>query len=165
MTTVEEVFEELSYPSLQKLRRVLNSRGIAYDRKEIEKLVRREAVRQVQAPAYKFDGKTAAHGINDRWFCDLVDFTAAPSDRGKRTGLVETKEGEVYILVVQDVFSRFLWTEALTSKQPGVVAKAFEDIVTRAGAKPKSCTSDLGPEFQGPFEQALKAKGIEVFQK
>mgnify|MGYP000125812606 CR=1 FL=1 len=107
----------------------------------------------------------ATHDVNDRWFCDLVDFTAAPSDRGKRTGLGETKEGEVYILVVQDVFSRFLWTEALASKQPEVVAKAFEDIMTRAGAKPKSCTSDLGPEFQGPFAEALKAKGIEVFQK
>ncbi len=57
MTSVEEVFEELNYPSLQKLRRVLDSRGIAYDRKEIKKLVKREAVRQVQAPAYKFDGK------------------------------------------------------------------------------------------------------------
>jgi hypothetical protein len=54
MATVEEVFEELNYPSSQKLKKVLDSRGIAYDRKEIEKLVRREAVRQVQAPAYKF---------------------------------------------------------------------------------------------------------------
>ena len=74
MSTIEEVFEELNYPSSQKLRRVLESRGIAYDRKDVEKLVRREAVRQVQAPAYKFDGKIAAHGINDRWFCDLIDF-------------------------------------------------------------------------------------------
>ena len=165
MATVDEVFSELNFPSSQKLRRVLDSRGIAYDRKDVEKLVRREAVRQVQAPAYKFDGKIAAHGINDRWFCDLIDFTAAPSDRGKRTGLGETEEGEVYILVVQDVFSRFLWTDALTSKRPEIVAKAFEDIMARAGAKPRSCTSDLGPEFQGPFEQALKAKGIEVYTK
>ena len=37
--------------------------------------------------------------------------------------------------------------------------------MTRAGATPGSVTSDLGPEFQGPFEQALKAKGIEVFTK
>jgi len=163
--SIEEVFEELNYPSSQKLRRVLDSRGIAYDRKDVEKLVRREAVRQVQAPAYKFDGKIAAHGINDRWFCDLIDFTAAPSDRGKRTGLGETKEGEVYILVVQDVFSRFLWSEALTSKRPEIVAKAFEDIISRAGAKPKSCTSDLGPEFQQAFKQTLQAKGIEVYTK
>ena len=122
MATVEEVFSELNFPSSQKLRRVLDSRGIAYDRKDVEKLVRREAVRQVQAPAYKFDGKIAAHGINDKWFCDLIDFTAAPSDRGKRTGLGETKEGEQFILVVQDVFNRFLWTEALTSKRPEIVA-------------------------------------------
>jgi len=165
MATIEEVFEELNYPSSQKLRRVLESRGIAYDRKDVEKLVRREAVRQVQAPVYTFDGKIAAHGIDDRWFCDLIDFTAAPSDRGKRTGLGETKEGEVYILVVQDVFSRFMWTDALTSKRPDIVAKSFEDIMTRAGTKPRSVTSDLGPEFQGPFEKALKAKGIEVYTK
>ena len=86
MATVEEVFEELNFPSSQKLRRVLDSRDIAYDRKDVEKLVRREAVRQVQAPAYKFDGKIAAHGINDRWFCDLVEFTAAPIDRGNALG-------------------------------------------------------------------------------
>ena len=70
----------------------------------------------------------------------------------------ETKEGEQFILVVQDVFSRFLWTEALISKRPEVVAKAFEDIMARAGAQPRSCTSDLGPEFQGPIEQSLKQK-------
>jgi hypothetical protein len=165
MATVEKVFEELNFPSSQKLRRVLDSRDIAYDRKDVEKLVRREAVRQVQAPAYKFDGKIAAHGINDKWFCDLVDFTAAPSDRGKRTGLGETEESEVYILVVQDVFSRFLWTEALISKRPETVARAFEDIMTRAGAKPRSVTSDLGAEFQGSFEQSLKARGVEVYTK
>ena len=161
MATAEEVFSELNFPSSQKLRRVLDSRGIAYDRKDVEKLVRREAVRQVRAPAYKFDGKIAAHGLNDRWFCDLIDFTAAPSDRGKWTGLGETKAGEVNILVVQDVFSRVLYTDALTSKRPEVVAKSFvEEILTKAGAKPKSVTSDLGPEFQGPLKQTLQAKGI-----
>ena len=92
MSTPEEVFEELNFPSVQKLKRVLDSRGIAYNRKDLEKLVRREAVTQVRAPTYKFDGKIAAHDINDRWFCDLIDFTAAPSDRGKRVGLDETKD-------------------------------------------------------------------------
>ncbi len=93
MASAEEVFEEVNYPSLQKLKKVLDSRGIAYDRKETKKLVKREAVRQVQASANEFDGEIAAHGISDRWFCDLIDFTAAPSDRGKRTGSGETKDG------------------------------------------------------------------------
>ena len=147
MATPDEVFEELNFPSLQKLKKVLDSRGIAYDKTAIEKLVKSESVRQVQAPTYKFDGKIASRDINDRWFCDLVDFTAAPSDRGKRTGLQETKEGEVYILVVQDVFSRFLWTEATTSKSPEIILDAFEKILSRAGAKPKSVTSDMGTEL------------------
>jgi hypothetical protein len=165
MTTIQEVFEELNFPSAPKLKRVLDSRGIQYERGQIEKLVKGETVRQVQAPTYRFDGKIAAHDLHDRWFCDLIDFTAAPSDRGKRTGLGETKDGEQYILVVQDVFSRFLWTEALTSKRPEVVAKAFEDIMTRARAKPRSVTSDLGPEFQGRFEKILRDKGIEFAHK
>ena len=154
---VEDFFEELNFPSLQKLRRVLDSRGIEYDQKEVEKLVKREAVRQVQAPTYKFDGKIASHGMHDRWFADLIDFTAAPSDRGKRTGLSETEDGEQFILVVQDVFSRFLWTEALVSKRPHMVLEAFEKIMTRAGTQPKSLTTDLGPDFVRPFPSSLAA--------
>ena len=117
MQRVAEVFEELNYPSLTKLKRTLDSRGIPYDRKEVETLVRSEATRQVQAPPYDFIGKIPSHGLNDRWFADLIDFTAAPSDRGKRTGLEETDEGEVYILVVQDVFTRVIYTEALKTKK------------------------------------------------
>ena len=103
--------------------------------------------------------------MNGRWFADLIDFTSTPSDNGKRTGLGRTKDGESYILVVQDVFSRFLYTEALPNKMPQTVAKAFEDILARAGAKPRSLTSDLGPEFEGPFRQMLEANGIGYFQK
>ena len=66
MSTPEEVFEELNFPSAQKLKRVLDDRKIAYDKKDVERLVKREAVRQVQAPSYKFEGRIAANGINDR---------------------------------------------------------------------------------------------------
>ena len=83
-------------------------------------------MRQVQASTYKYDGKIAAGGIGDRWFVDLIDFTAAPSDGGKKTSLKRTKDNEAYILVVQDVFSRFLWAEALMTKTPEEVAQAFE---------------------------------------
>ena len=144
MDRVEQVFEELNYPSLKKLKATLDRRNIPYNQKDVEKLVRSEASRQVQAPAYKFQGKIPAHGINVRWFADLIDFTAAPSDRGKKTGLRKTDDGEVYILVVQDVFSRFLWKEALTPKRPDVVLEGFRAILRRAGAKPQSLTTDQG---------------------
>ena len=55
---IDAVNEELNYPSLQQLRRVLDRRGIPYNKKSLERLVKREAVRQVQAPRYKFDGNS-----------------------------------------------------------------------------------------------------------
>ena len=76
--SIDAVNEELNHPSLQKLRRVLDQRGIPYNKKSLERLVKRQAVRQVQAPTCKFDGKIASQGLNGRWFADLIDSTAAP---------------------------------------------------------------------------------------
>ena len=81
---IDAVNEELNFPSLQILRRVLDRRGIPYNKQSLDRLVKRQAVRQVQAPTYKYDGKVAAGGIGDRWFVDLIDFIAAPTDGGKR---------------------------------------------------------------------------------
>ena len=146
---IDAVNAELNFPSLQKLRGVLDKRKILYNLKDLERRVKRGTVRHVQAPAYKYDGKIASKELNDRWFADLIDFTAAPSDGGKRTGLKTTKDGESYILVVQDVFSRFLWTEALVNKTPKEVATAFEHILQRAEAVPRSVMSEFGPDFDG----------------
>ena len=76
-----------------------------------------------------------------------------------------TKDDEAYVLVVQDVFSRFLWTEALVTKTPEEVAKAFEKILQRAGMAPRSLTTDVGPEWSGNFARMLDSKGIISFQK
>ena len=117
MTIIDRVFEKLNFPSTSRLKRVLDARNIPYNTGELERLVRGESTRQVQAPRYKFDGKIAAADLNSRWFADLIDFSAAPSDdTGKDVGLRPTASGEKYILVVQDVFSRFLYTEALPNK-------------------------------------------------
>ena len=45
---IDAINEELNFPSLQKLRRVLEQRGIPYNKKNLERLVKRQAVRQVQ---------------------------------------------------------------------------------------------------------------------
>ena len=159
MTSVEAVFEELNFPSAPRLKRVLNQRGIPFTSSEVDRLVRGETTRQVQAPRYKFDGKIAASDLKNRWFADLIDFTAAPSDGRRKTVLRPTKDNESYVLVVQDVTSRFLWTEALVNKNPQTVAEAFEKILERAGTTPRSLTSDQGPEFSGPFCRDARSKG------
>ena len=152
MTSVEEVFEELNFPSAPRLKRVLAARGIPFNANEVDRLVRGETTRQVQAPTYKFEGKIASSDLNSRWFADLVDFSAAPSaDTGKDVGLRPTASGEKYILVVQDVFSRFLYAEALLDKRPATVAAAFQKILDRAGVVPNALASMEELKLASPF--------------
>ena len=105
MTSIEEVFEELNCPSASRLKRVLDARNVPYNTGELERLVRGESTRQVQAPRYKFDGKIAAADLNSRWFADLIDFSAAPSDdTGKDVGLRPTYRIECVIFMTRRVF-------------------------------------------------------------
>ena len=165
MADIAAAFAELNYPSAGVLKQALRRRGIPFDSKEVDALVKGEVVRQVQAPKYDFTGKIAASDLNARLFADLIDFTAAPSDGGKKVGLKPTEDNEKYILVVQRVFDRKLWTKALTNKRPETVAEAFKDILDRVGAKVRSVTTDLGAEFGEPLRRLLEQEGIELHGK
>ena len=98
-SSVEQVFEDLNFPSATRLKRVLTARGIPFNTSEVDRLVRKETTRQVQAPRYKFNGKIAASRLHSRWFADLIDFSAAPSaSAGKDVGLRPTESGgKVYL--------------------------------------------------------------------
>ena len=166
MEAVREAYEELNAPSAERLYKVLKSRGVDVPRKDVVAFVKGQSERQVQAPTYRYTGKIASQKLHDRWFADLIDFTAAPAEgTGKRVGLDPTKDGEKYILVVQDVFSRFLWARALTNKRPETVRAAFAEIRKEAGTKPRQLLTDKGPEFLGQFQNALQNQGIRVSQK
>ena len=83
---IDAVNEELKFPSLQILRRVLDRRGIPYIKQSLDRLVKRQSVRQVQASTYKYDGKIAAGGIGDRWFVDLIVLPQLLVMVGRRRG-------------------------------------------------------------------------------
>ena len=85
MTSIEEVFGELNFPSSPRLKRVLTTRGIPFNASEVGRRVRGETTRQVQAPTYKFDGKIAAADVDSMWFADLIDFSSAPSEETGNT--------------------------------------------------------------------------------
>ena len=150
----------MNFPSAARLKRVLRSRNIPFNATDIDRLVRGETVRQIQAPNYKFDGKIAACRLKFKWFADLIDFSAAPSEgTGKDAGLRPTSDNERYVLVVQDVFSRKIWTEAIINKRPTTVAAAFQTILNKVGSAPTVLTSDQGAEFSGKFKDLLETKG------
>lgn len=162
---IQRVYDELNFPSAANLMRALKARNIPFKAKEIERIVRDDPVRAVQATGYKFNGKIAANDVNDRWFADLIDFTAVPTDGGKKIKVLDDTTGnKKYILVVQDVFSRKIWAEAIVDKRPNTVAEAFKRIVTK-NKKPRSLTTDAGAEFQHQFEEEVSRLGIEVRHK
>ncbi len=164
---IRQLYTELNYPSADNLKRVLKARKIPFKAKDVEKIARDDPVRAVQAAPYRYNGKIAASDLDVRWFMDLIDFTAAPSDGGRKLSGLSTSAGNKYILVVQDVFSRKIWAEALADKRPSTVAEGLDRILKRTkGRKPRSILTDAGSEFQHQFEQYVQsALGIEVRHK
>ncbi len=151
----------MNYPSSARLKRVLEQRGIVFDAKAVDKLVKEESTRQVQAPAPQLTGKIAAKRLNELWFADLIDLTAAPSV-GQKVDLEPTDDGEKYILVVQDVFSRRLLARALKNKRPPTVVAAFQEILRDGGERPEKLVCDKGGEFGADFKRYVEGQGIEL---
>ena len=85
---------------------------------------------------------------------DLIDFTNKPARQFR------------YILVVIDNFSRYMWTRAITSKEPTKTAPAMRDILKEIsknfdGKKIAYIQTDDGGEFKADFLKLLKEKNIK----
>lgn len=96
--------------------------------------------KELHAPARRFYNRrpVQVRGINETWQMDLLDF-----QKYKREN-----SGFTFILLVIDVFSKFVWLRPLKDKTGPEVAKALRDIIRSCpfGA-PKNLQSDEGKEF------------------
>ena len=146
---VRRLFEDLNQPSEARLKQALRARQIRFTDEEVSAIVKGSTAKQVFAPKPRADGKVVSTHKNARWAADLVDMTATPS-----------KDGQKYILVVQDLFSRQMHAVALTTKVPSATATALRIILAEAGI-PDMLTTDRGGEFNnGAFPRLLNEKGI-----
>lgn len=68
-----------------------------------------------------------------------------------------------YILTAVDVFSRFLFLEAIERKTAKHVAKALKGIFSQHGY-PRIVQSDNGPEFRGQVQRLLAKKKVKVLK-
>lgn len=78
---------------------------------------------------------------------DLMDFARSPS-RGNR-----------YLLVVQDLYSRFIFLIPLKNKEAATVADAFWERVATLVGPPDTALMDNGGEFKGVFRKLLDKLG------
>ena len=79
------------------LKRGVASPGAAWFRENTYK----KDAKQIFAPPPKYSGHVYSPHLDERWVADIMVRPAAKEER--------------YTLVVQDIFSRFAWAEAITS--------------------------------------------------
>ena len=139
---VAELYRELSYPGAAKFQAALRKRGIKFSDAAVRELVAEQGGRQLFAPPSRFVGRVTARHVDERWASDVMDFQAK-----------ENKSGEVYILCIQGIFSRFLWARALTSKTQ--VGTAFLRLMEDTSRTPKEVNTDGASEFTSQAFQRM----------
>lgn len=81
--------------------------------------------------------KVIVKGLNDLWQADLVEMIP----------YWKFNKGYKYLLVIINVFSKFLWIEPLKSKTAQDVTMAMRKVLKNVENTPKNLQTDLGKEF------------------
>ena len=91
--------------------------------------------------------------IDYQWEADLADVQNLSKDN----------EGIKFLLVIVDVFSRFLWVRPLQDKKAKTVIEGFKDVL-KGDRRPKAVRTDKGSEFYNRyFKQFLEERRIKLF--
>ena len=145
---VVALYREMSYPSATKFRAALRKRGITVSAEFVKDVVADQGVRQLTAAAPRFTGNVTARALDARWMGDLMDFSAK-----------SRKGSPMYVMILQDILSRFIFAQALQSKAE--VPAAFSRIVEETGRKPDEFNTDRGSEWTSvAFQTRLSNLGI-----
>ena len=93
-------------------------------------------------------------GLDYLWDIDLADVS----------NLEKHNDGNKFLLICIDTFSRYLWVRPMANKTNQSVQKAMSSVFSIEGRKPQKMRSDQGLEFVGKATQKfLKNNGIEHF--
>ena len=145
---VAALYREMSYPSATKFRAALRKKGINVSAEYVNEVVADQGVRQLTASAPRFTGFVTARRVDHRWMGDLLDYQAK-----------STKGSPMHVMIIQDVFSRFIFAKALQSKAE--VTAAFSRIVEETGRKCEEFNTDRGSEWtSAAFQTRLSNLGI-----
>ncbi|KAK7595197.1 hypothetical protein V9T40_001630 [Parthenolecanium corni] len=113
--------------------------------------------KELHAPARRIYNRRQVQlgGINDTWQMDLMDFQKYKRDNS----------GFAFILLVIDIFTKFIWLRPLKDKSGPEVAKALRNIIHSCPfGPPKNLQSDEGKEFLNKYcEEIYKKEKINFY--
>lgn len=105
-------------------------------------------------PSHFKTQRTVVEYIDMEWQTDIIVMTS----------LAKQNRPFKYILVIIDVFRRFLFTRPLKTKTATETAKLFQEVIDVNGKAPEQVSSDQGGEYRGrPFQEMLKTNHISHF--
>lgn len=101
--------------------------------------IKKEIVNELHKPVRKYfkRRRVIVKGINDLFQADLVEMIP----------YAKVNKGHKYILVVINVFSKFVWCEPVKTKSGKNVTEAMKKILSDVKVPPKNLQTDMGKEF------------------
>ena len=149
---INTIWLELNRPSADRLNAVLKRRGIQVSLENLRKFLKSRSEKEVFAARPVYKGRIYAADKDQRWAADIIDYTKNPSTVDGRT--------YTYILLVQDIFTRFAWAELMMSRDqaPDMFQRILERAKTEHHQAPTVLTTDEDSVFIGYRFQAMLKK-------
>ena len=159
---MKRIYYDVSHPagfaSVRKLYDSVKARAITF--KQVSKWLSSQEAYNLFKPARVNFPRPRIHvdGVDASWELDLVVMDHIFQADGRELSLSEDNDGYKYVLVVIDVFSKYVWARLCKTKQSQEISAAFDAILLEAAPrKPRSIRTDMGGEFQGtPFERIVR---------
>ena len=141
---IATIYRELGYPGATKFQTALRKQGINISLDNLKDFIKPLGSRQIFRPPPQYKGNVASRSIVDRWVADVLSFESRPV------------EGFTNVLLIQDVFSRFLWATPMGTKKE--TTRAFRTHLETTGRMCRELSTDKGTEFTSVEFQGLMAE-------
>lgn len=143
-----------SFAGPDKLYRFVRQEGkFVLSKYKIRKWLQRQEPYSLQRPVRRSFKRNIVItiGIDDQWDVDLMDMTK----------FAKFNRGSNFVLMVIDIFSKFVWMRPLKDKKGESVANALKDVVLE-GRTPNRIRTDKGQEFRSKqVAVLLEQRGIQ----
>ena len=130
---------------------VIQNKYIGITLQDVTEFFKRQPLFQLQKAEKNAVNKPILAGrTNEVWSIDHIDLS-----------MYEKKHSYKYVLVVIDVFSRFMFLQAQTNLSARTTKTALETIIERAKTKPSHILLDNGTSFKAEFDDFLNEQRIK----
>lgn len=147
-------YEEKNYVGSDKLYRLAKEEDDNITRSYVREWYKKIDLNQIMAPRRKEKGTRSVQSSepNKIYAMDLIDYA---NDKGRN-------KKYAYIMVVLDIFTKFAWAQALTSRKPEAIAEAWKKLEKKQYFhRPGSVLSDNDTAFKTDFADLMRERGIK----